>query len=378
MNQSVGLENKAQLVIDEDTVFYVVAPAKTATGGPELLHQLAYHLRTDLGYKAHMYYMPPHVKDPVHPAYASYENPFIKTINDDEKNVLIVPEVIWGVKTLERFSNIQKGIWWLSVNNFMIPYVLSNSPYMIPIRIVNKISRHLLGRNTIDVREVITKNTLNNKVLIRKAFQELGIEKVNLHLCQSYYAMEFLTSLSINNVAYLSDYLNKEFLTRSFEPSLKQDIVVFNPTKGASFTRRIMAKAPEVDFIAIENMNRREVIELLRKAKVYIDFGDHPGKDRIPREAAVLGCCVIVGKRGSAANDHDVPIPNNYKFEVEEKLIPQIVKTIKHCLTNYEEVYHDFDKYREIIKKEPERFLRDVNAIFGAPGRDEMAFNGKS
>lgn len=33
------------------------------------------------------------------------------------------------------------------------------------------------------------------------------------------------------------------------------------------------------------------MILTMRKAKVYIDFGFHPGKDRIPREAVMCGAC---------------------------------------------------------------------------------------
>jgi len=65
-------------------------------------------------------------------------------------------------------------------------------------------------------------------------------------------------------------------------------------------------------------MPREEVIKLLQKAKVYIDFDYHPRKDRLPREAAILGCCVITRKRGSAKFFEDVPIPDEYKFEDKE------------------------------------------------------------
>jgi hypothetical protein len=106
------------------------------------------------------------------------------------------------------------------------------------------------------------------------------------------------------------------------------------------------------------------VIKTLQKAKVYIDFGNHPGKDRIPREAAILGCCVITGKRGSAAFFEDVPIPDEYKFEDKEKNIPKIIDKIKDCLENYEKRYEDFDYYREVIKNEPQKFIEDLRKIF--------------
>ena len=44
--------------IDKDSIIYVVAPANAYTGGPELLHQLVFHLRVDLKINAYMYYIP--------------------------------------------------------------------------------------------------------------------------------------------------------------------------------------------------------------------------------------------------------------------------------------------------------------------------------
>ncbi|HPP30074.1 MAG TPA: hypothetical protein PLE69_04005, partial [bacterium] len=83
-----------------------------------------------------------------------------------------------------------------------------------------------------------------------------------------------------------------------------------------------------------------------------------------PREAAIMGCCVITGKRGSAAYFEDVPIPEKYKFEDKKENIPKIIERIRDCLENYNERYKDFDNYREIIRKEPEKFVEDMKKIF--------------
>ncbi|MFN3786827.1 MAG: hypothetical protein ACK4SW_00305 [Sulfurihydrogenibium azorense] len=111
-------------------------------------------------------------------------------------------------------------------------------------------------------------------------------------------------------------------------------------------------------------MKREEVIKTLRKAKVYIDFGFFPDPERIPKEAAMMGCCVITGKRGSAAFFEDVSIPDKYKFEDKEENIPKIVKKIKDCFENFEERYKDFDYYRQVIRNGPKRFIEDLKNIF--------------
>ena len=51
-----------------------------------------------------------------------------------------------------------------------------------------------------------------------------------------------------------------------------------------------------------------------RRGQVYIDFGHHPGQDRLPREAAACGCLVVTGTRGSAGFHADVPLPPALKL----------------------------------------------------------------
>jgi hypothetical protein len=57
--------------VKKDTTIYVACPAKAATGGPELLHQLVFKMN-QLGYNAKMFYYPNNEKDPVHPFYKKY------------------------------------------------------------------------------------------------------------------------------------------------------------------------------------------------------------------------------------------------------------------------------------------------------------------
>ena len=43
-----------------------------------------------------------------------------------------------------------------------------------------------------------------------------------------------------------------------------------------------------------------QIIQILSRSKIYIDFGFHPGVDHLPREAAILKNCIITNKEGSA------------------------------------------------------------------------------
>ena len=324
-----------QIKVYSDTTIYIVAPSGVATGGPELLHQLAYNLKQHLGINAVMYYLPTGKANPVHKEYEKYSVDYVDTIEDDKKNIIIFPEAKHDL--LESFNHIRTVVWWLSVDNYFF--------YLSPIK--SKINRLIYHLNS-------------NKYL----FFDKNILKADYHFVQSKYASEFLHSKNIDNTIYLSDYLNKSFLTIQTDIADKQDIVAYNPRKGYRFTKKLIDSSPEISFVPIVNMSKEQVIELLQKAKVYIDFGNHPGKDRIPREAAMLKCCVITGKRGSAKYFEDVSIPEEYKFKDKSQNIGNITKKIKECFRSYEEHLKNFEKYREKISNEEDEFINDLKKIF--------------
>lgn len=47
-------------------------------------------------------------------------------------------------------------------------------------------------------------------------------------------------------------------------------------------------------------LSAEEVQAMLKKSKVYIDFGGHPGMEHIPREAALAGRIIVTNRAGSA------------------------------------------------------------------------------
>jgi hypothetical protein len=99
----------------------------------------------------------------------------------------------------------------------------------------------------------------------------------------------------------------------------------------------------------------------LARSKVYLDFGHHPGKDRIPREAAISGCCVLTNREGAAGNDRDIPIPDTYKFSDPLTQLPLIAETVQACLRQYERRIFEFEPYVKMIAGERARFAAEVD-----------------
>lgn len=351
------------IYINKDTKVFISCPANSASGGPELLHQLGFHFINDLKVQAFMYYYnfdKDRNQTTVHPEYEFYNVPYVLEISieeDIERNILIVPEVISGLSLLSKYRNIRKGIWFLSVDNFYFSKMTKKDLFLQ--KAINKVIKLFYKKPLFEIRSVRNLNKLARKY---DYANDSLLKLADFYMINSYRGLKWFSNLK--PLYYLSEYLAPSFLNLQTDLSKKENIVAFNPKKGLFFTDKIIQSAPDIKFVPLINFTRQQIIETLQKAKVYIDFGNHPGKDRIPREAAILGCCVITGKRGSAAYFEDVPIPDDYKFEDKEKNIPKIIDKIKDCFQNFYDRYKDFEYYRKVIKQEPERFVEDLKKIF--------------
>lgn len=313
----------------------IAAPAGSVSGGPELLHQLCYHLNC-LGLDSYLYYYEETGKlvDMEAPKpYEKYKTRHVKdaSLLKKEATALIIPEI--AVPLLRLFGCHQRYIWWLSVDNYK------------------------------DAYQDILKTMPNGKSDI---FRLSGQENI-LHLVQSEYAGHFVhTDIGVpkNQIFYLSDYLNSEFYSIQIAPRFKQNFIAYNPKKGYDVLKPIMDASPQFTWMPIIHMSAKDVGNLLRLSKIYIDFGNHPGKDRIPREAAISGCCVITNKKGSAGFYGDLPIPETYKFADANASSPEIIALIQDIFEHYEEHRRNFESYCDIIRSEEKRFVEDIQKIF--------------
>lgn len=330
--------------ITDNTKIYVLCPAYIKTGGSELLHQLVNELNKNK-INSYITYFGINNKNQKYTPYdfEKYINNY-KTLNDIEdskNNIIITPEIVPALNLTKKFENTKKIMWWLSVDNFTRD-----------CGVINTIKTH---------------GFINTFILIitRKIMYSLSyIKQMDIHLCQSKYAMEYLEKNDITNITYLSDYISDEYLIISENLENKEDIILYNPKKGIEFTKTIIEKTPHLNFIPIENLTTIQVKELLLKSKVYIDFGNHPGKDRIPREAAMCGCCIITNKRGSAKYYEDVHINDEFKFEDNKENIEKIIEKITTCITDYETEIIKFKAYQQFIEHEKKQFKKDVKKIF--------------
>ena len=324
--------------IYKNTKVYIICPARTVTGGPELLHQLGAALQKRR-IQSYMYYLPEHTEHPVPERYRKYHVPYTETIEDTAENILIVPETYTTL--LYGWQHIRRALWWMSVDNWLV-----------------------------DAVSVMKSNLYQEfRIPARPVFYFFHREDETIqHLTQSEYANQLLQTNQVprERIASLTDYLNTVFLQECdhSDYSRKQDIIVYNPRKGKDFTDQLIAAAPDLHWAAIENMTPEQVQQLLAQAKVYIDFGTHPGKDRIPREAAISGCCVLTDRRGAAKFFKDVPIAERYKFADTAEEIPAILARSRQVMHDYATAIRDFADYRAEIRQQRQQFEREVDSVF--------------
>jgi len=149
--------------------------------------------------------------------------------------------------------------------------------------------------------------------------------------------------------------------------NVKEDIIAYNPKKGLEYTEKIISYSKKnnlgLTFKKIENMSTIEVKDLLKEAKIYIDFGFFPGPERIPREAVLEDCIIVTSKDGAAGNKVDVPIPNKYKFEKKDSNIGNIALFLEECINDYEYFINDFISYRRKVINQNYLFEREVKRI---------------
>lgn len=317
-----------------------MAPSNYHTGGVELLHQLGSEMII-LGIEAYMYYYPL-ADDPVDEFYRKYHVPYVTDIDDSPHNVLVVSET--ATQFLYMARNIQRVIWWLSVDFYF-----------------NFLASGIYGHSQRDV----------TAVPMMRFFYFGQQQKEIEHWVQSEYARQFV-QLNLGNegkVRMVGDYLNQEFLREAggCAACAKRNVVAYNPQKGVEYTRRLMSAGEGLKWVPIENMTPSEVRQCLAKAKVYVDFGEHPGKDRIPREAAISGCVVITGMRGGAANDVDICIGREFKFDERICVLPDIISKIKLVMVNYEAEYAKQEPYRRAILGERDKFTLEVAQAMELP-----------
>lgn len=299
-----------------------ICPANLATGGTEGIHHLVSEL-CKCGANAKILYEGIDLTDPQPKEFDKYQCEYVTEIPKDFSGVLIFPEV-WGNRVaLPEYQKYQTAINWQGI----------------------------------DVYSWHTPAWERGKFLSNPE---------TLHITMSEYGMEYLRKFGLEPIK-IPDCIGDEFYEQYDHPTKRSDLVLYNPVsvKLTTFQEIVMARCTTelgIRFKPIEGYTRKELIDLFYSSKLYIDFGVFSGRERLPREAVMCGCCILTSNQGTAKYYLDNSIPSKYKLND----IDQAIKMIRYVVNNYDQCKPDYDEYRELLTKDREDYPKAVKELYNA------------
>ena len=338
---------------------YVFCPNDFVTGGPDALHQMVYYLN-EIGCDAEIVYYAfskKHVFS-IPEAYKPYISRFIteKDFVDDYGNIVILPE--HAVNKLKLVKKSKAFVWWLSVDNNRNRSSLFWKLFFfatLPARVVK--NWHYYKKR---FAEAIVKTLQMEKY-------DFGAEPENVeHICASYYAQDFVSRRSKHKTTLCIEPISKVFLEKynackgEIDSLERKDNILYNPRKSGAFVAKLAELAPDLNFVPLKGLTQEELIEKYKTSKLYVDFGPFPGAERIPKEAALFGCCVITGRNGASNFYGDVPIPDEYKFADYSTQAELVIQKIRDVLANYDSKKSDFGAYRNTVLSLESNFMNSL------------------
>lgn len=310
----------------------IVCPSG-ASGGQEALHQLCHIINTNVKeIDAFMHYYGPGEKI-INERFRHYNLKTIREVRESDDHLIIIPEIFAFL--IYKFKRSKVGLWWLSIDGYYT---------------VKKYSRRNRIKEFFGLLKWPDLNNMDSRVL---------------NLYQSEYARIHLSSEGAFNLFALSDFTKEEFLNSEDDLHLdgRKNIVCYNPKKGYEITSRLKELYPDIKWVPLINLTPNQIKRLLLESKVYIDFGNHPGKDRFPREAASSGVVVITNMVGSAGNNKDLPLDAIFKIENPLEDHQEVYNLIKDIFIDYKSYFNKQSNYRSIIRNERTVFIEEINCI---------------
>jgi hypothetical protein len=313
----------------------VVYPRGLRTGGPEALHQLVDSLRRQ-GREARLYPLPGTRVQPRVVEFDHYDAPETDSLADAEGTAIVIPEVWAG--GLEKVVNATWCPWWLSIDN---------APFFHADWMARDVWR---STDPAAPRE--------NVALDVETFRTYS------HLAQSHYAWAYLNTQLGLTPSMLTDWTDADRFDGGLPAGDRRPVVAYNAAKGGVVAELVHELLPEVRFVPLHGMSPHQIADTLSKAAVYLDLGHHPGRDRLPREAALAGATVVVARRGSAAYAVDVPLPAADRLQADIQLPQRAALRIREILTDLPAASAAQEDFRMLIRGERARFDDEVRKFF--------------
>jgi len=303
------------------TKIAIATPIGFETGGPEALYQLCHTLRK-FGQDAYLVPWEGTENNKPVEIYDLYDAPIDVSLASD--TLLVIPEVVPELI----LKNKKSLIWWLSVDNSPLTS-FSQRP---------------------------DSSALNSGTILhsQKFWEKFDSSDVT-NFCQSFYAKNYLKKTFNKECNMLTDYINRENLAPNSDS--KKELITFS-YKGSQHFDTFKAMLSEFNCVRISDMSKVQTMRALASSQIFIDLGHQPGRDRMPREAALQNALVMLNSAGAGANYQDAPLSTDFKFKVEDA--DKAVEKIKNTLRQPSVSNDSQQFYREWVESQQEVFEFEV------------------
>lgn len=332
----------------------IFCPANIITGGVNSLHNLCASLNKN-GFNAKMFYVDRNEKIVENPLIKSYNVEEYNGVLDTESQIIIVPETM--TYRLSEFKNAIKVVYWLSLK-----YYFKNPVWKSPFDI--KLLRKLISCSSYYGYSKSFFETF------KRTLNEYAKGKLNIwsndfiHLSNSFHVAEYCKSKGAQNTFVIQNPVRDEIYKKEIIPGKRKNIILvgYRTSKFLIFLLKIYLR--KYNIIRLKNIPYNELVDLMTESKLFIELGVNPGRDRMPREAGLLGCAVIVGKRDSYTNRQDYNIENQYIVPARFMNFLKIMKLSKEITSNYDFHITKFKNYKEQLINEKQNFDKNVTSVF--------------
>lgn len=292
---------------------WIYYPRGVRTGGPEALHQLCDSLR-EQGQEAFLVPWPTTLTSERVPAYRTYDAPEVVRPKVGELDAVVLPES--SSANTHQWRNATVFRWWLSVDN--------SYPFRAEMTWRSRKVTLTRRRSPTLVAAVAAEFALRPALLHR--FQS------HKHLAQSHYAAEFVRTRFREVAAPVSDYVTVPLCD---EPNVvkHRPVVSYNAAKSGRQIERVrLQTSQDIEWLPIGGMQPGEVEAALSRSHVHLDLGRQPGKDRMPREAALSGAITLIAGTGAGADRVDFPLPEEHRIPLIGSLATNAAEVLANVL----------------------------------------------
>ncbi len=333
------------------------------------------------GLEAYLIPMRSHRGHRNHPEYGDFNFEIAETIPKDDSSHLVVTEVspIENYREIQRTPAERTWMLWLSVNFSPLPRARYYRAEQGSCRFFFPGSEQELpdlwpyDDSAIDSGplKVVRESWRRNRTRGFGKLRSLAVETASIKFAesvvrrnlnfgtQSFYGQGFISSELGSESFIITDY--PRAMPNLADVKKAPGVVTFNGAKGRWKLRELEPLLPDVEFRAIEGMTYSDVCRALAESSLYVELGHLPGRDRLPREAALAGTPTVLLARGAGFCWADFPLGEKYRIPYTVDWAQQMAPVIREALADPSEIVATQQPFLEWVLGEKVRYEQAVD-----------------